>query len=145
MIITTYCKYCGLKIVRYSRKRAICPKCSKNVVKKRFHILKCKICNEEFATDNSQKQTCSTKCQKTPTSSNLGEYYFFRAKNKHKCKRCKNIIYPSGMKTSLHVHHKVPKIFGGNDEESNLICLCVGCHVFVHKHPELNRDFIKIS
>lgn len=33
----------------------------------------------------------------------------------------------------LHVHHIVPVAFGGGDEPSNLIALCVDCHLKRHK------------
>lgn len=35
-----------------------------------------------------------------------------------KCHRC----------TDLHVHHIRAKVFGGTDENENLITLCVACH-----------------
>lgn len=31
-------------------------------------------------------------------------------------------------KTDLHVHHIKAKVFGGTDEDENLITLCLACH-----------------
>lgn len=42
------------------------------------------------------------------------------------CARC-------GSKSSLHVHHKVPRSKGGKDVPANLITLCRRCHGLVHR------------
>ena len=33
---------------------------------------------------------------------------------------------------TIHIHHKIPRSAGGNDNPSNLISLCPSCHSLVH-------------
>ena len=49
-----------------------------------------------------------------------------------KCKLCNK------QTTSLEVHHIIPRIKGGTDDENNLIKICIECHGKVH-----NVDFSK--
>lgn len=39
----------------------------------------------------------------------------------HKCQKCEST-------DRLHVHHLIPKIANGKDDESNLTTLCLRCH-----------------
>lgn len=36
----------------------------------------------------------------------------------------------------LRIHHKTPKIFGGNDDPDNLAILCDRCHKIIHNTPQ---------
>jgi len=40
----------------------------------------------------------------------------------NKCVKCKSAV------KAIHAHHIVPKVFGGSDNEGNLISLCFACH-----------------
>ena len=37
-------------------------------------------------------------------------------------------------KRYLEVHHKVPRVVGGSNDESNLVTLCSACHRLAHEH-----------
>lgn len=55
------------------------------------------------------------------------------------CKKCMR-FHPWGDKT-MHVHHIVPIMDGGTNEESNLITLCWECHAEWHEHCEGTVEF----
>lgn len=50
-------------------------------------------------------------------------------------------------KTSLDIHHIIPKKNNGTNEDDNLICLCPNCHRMAHEKKytieELNNNSIK--
>ncbi len=43
-------------------------------------------------------------------------------------KRDRNQCQKCGATDHLHVHHLIPKIVNGKDEEPNLVTLCLRCH-----------------
>lgn len=47
----------------------------------------------------------------------------------YKCSLCEMINSEYGV---MQVHHIIPVSSGGEDEETNLICLCRTCHIKVH-------------
>ena len=57
-----------------------------------------------------------------------------------RCQHC-------GSMRNLEVHHKQFRSLAGDDEETNLITLCMPCHRAVHEHQEAallhirNRDY----
>lgn len=50
------------------------------------------------------------------------------------CRKCMR-FYPWGGK-AMHVHHIVPIMDGGTNDESNLITLCADCHNEWHQYCE---------
>ena len=61
---------------------------------------------------------------------------------KIKCVMC------SWDKTSLDIHHIIPKCDGGSDDDNNLICVCPNCHRLAHENKytieELKNNSIEI-
>ena len=55
--------------------------------------------------------------------------------------RDNNTCQQCGGVDNLHVHHMIPRAFGGNDNPSNLITLCSGCHAA--KHPYLQASLAR--
>lgn len=48
-----------------------------------------------------------------------------------------------GAKEDIDKHHIIPKIKGGTNEKDNIICLCRGCHMLIHKLGIEGEDNIK--
>jgi len=44
-----------------------------------------------------------------------------RRKQENRCAEC-------GKRTNLQIHHEIPQVFGGKDEQINAIGLCENCH-----------------
>jgi hypothetical protein len=42
-------------------------------------------------------------------------------------------------RNGLHCHHVKRRSQGGTDEASNLVCLCHGCHAWIHDNPAESR------
>lgn len=55
----------------------------------------------------------------SPLPSPIRERIFFR--DKYRCQVCEGRIH-------LSVHHVIPRLEGGSDDEQNLITLCSKCH-----------------
>ena len=57
---------------------------------------------------------------------------------KDACKMC-------GKRTDLELHHIIPKVNGGTDDETNLVCLCSSCHYKLHlmNRSELIKDGVE--
>lgn len=51
-----------------------------------------------------------------------------------KCKLCSKVT------TSLELHHIIPRVKGGTDDENNLIKICIECHGKVHNVDFSKRD-----
>ena len=51
-----------------------------------------------------------------------------RQRDGNRCARC-------GSARDLHVHHRIPRSQGGQDESQVLVTLCVTCHRWAHGHP----------
>ena len=145
MITNRICTKCHANIIIYNQKNVACPFCYPNYRKNKNFVKKvCRICGNIFYTNNTSKKTCSIKCQRTKTRFDLNKFYYFKVKNKFTCKRCGKQIFPNDTTHRLHAHHKIPKEFGGTDNQKNIICLCSGCHAFVHRYPNKNKKFITI-
>lgn len=58
-------------------------------------------------------------------------------RDSNRCKSC------GKSNTLLHIHHKIPKSCGGNDELDNLITLCRDCHKVIEAafNPSQNRIY----
>ena len=69
------------------------------------------------------------------TCQDCGEFHAY--KNKH------GIFLPID-DGQLHVHHIIPVASGGGDEPSNLITLCIDCHLKRHRKKE-NKDNAKMD
>lgn len=54
-------------------------------------------------------------------------------RDNYTCQHC------GATRTSLHVHHIIPREQGGTDELDNLITLCARCHNKVHKSPPMGK------
>lgn len=117
-----FCKWCGSPIIK-GRKAYCCNECrdafrKKTVWGRTRDAYSLRI----LYRDNFTCQDC-------------GEFHAY--KNKH------GIFLPID-DGQLHVHHIVSVAFGGGDEPSNLITLCVDCHLKRHRKKE-NKDNAKMD
>jgi hypothetical protein len=55
-----------------------------------------------------------------------------RARDGNRCSRC-------GSPRNLHVHHRIRRSQGGQDDAQNQITLCAECHIYVHGNPMAAR------
>lgn len=55
------------------------------------------------------------------------------------CRKCMR-FHPWG-NSIMQIHHILPLVDGGDNEEGNLITLCVDCHKEWHEHQEGKADF----
>lgn len=132
--------------------RNICLVCNKTKKYQRCWK-KCRQCNKSFVSNNSVIGFCSFECKKESFNwkyeniyriSSIRKSYQYKIleRDKYTCRRCGN--KKDWGKRGVHVHHIIPRKFGGNESPENLICLCVGCHTAVHKNPKKNKEFIKV-
>ena len=63
----------------------------------------------------------------------------YQATHTPQCKKCMR-FHPWG-NNIMHVHHIVPIVDGGTNDESNLVTLCWECHEEWHAHREDKIDF----
>src|SRR5436190_24330401 len=45
-----------------------------------------------------------------------------------------------GKNPGVHNHHRKRRSQGGDNSHENLMRICVGCHIFVHEHPDLSYE-----
>jgi len=50
------------------------------------------------------------------------------------CIECKSPLSSA----DAHIHHLIPRAFGGGDREDNLITLCDGCHANKHRNLQVS-------
>jgi hypothetical protein len=55
-------------------------------------------------------------------------FKYIKERDNNTCRFC-------GSVEDLQVHHLTPRALGGDNHEDNLICLCSGCHGFLHLNP----------
>ena len=56
-----------------------------------------------------------------------------RERDGYRCQEC-------GKAGILEVHHKIHVRNGGSDELENLVTLCRGCHIDMHRKPRTKRQ-----
>ena len=57
------------------------------------------------------------------------EYLTYEQLISRNCMQC-------GSKNNLHLHHKIPKSYGGTNEIDNLVTLCNKCHLKSHNRKK---------
>lgn len=55
--------------------------------------------------------------------------YEYKKEHEFTCERCMCV----GTSSTMHAHHIVPLLAGGEDTYDNLICLCPECHREIHE------------
>ena len=161
-----YCSQDCTHLARRNREKRICEECGKEFeVKKSIKSIHCSLdckykslskkrnfqkeynceqCGKTFLRKRSSKQKfCSKEC-KFESQKNGFEHYFYTTSEWHKtrslilvrdnftCKSCKK------RQKRLHVHHLIPRMYGGTEDFDNLITLCNKCHIRLHKEMQFN-------
>ena len=144
------CKNCGKSFeVKKSIKSICCSlDCKYELLSKKRNFQKeynCEHCGKTFMRKRSSKQKyCSLQC-KYDHDKNGFDHYFYTTKEWHRtrslvlirdnftCKSC-----GSKFKSKLHVHHLIPKVYGGDESLENLITLCNKCHRKIHLEMDSN-------
>lgn len=143
-MITHDCYKCHRKTYIYSFRREFCYFCcDKTPTKKRFSKNKCFMCQQLFASNKKTKKYCE-ECRTLPKACKLDPWFYLKNKFNNTCQRCGKFVPKRQERWSLHIHHYIPKRFGGTDDESNLRCLCHGCHAHIHRYPSKYPKYIKI-
>lgn len=137
------CRYCNKETYVTFIKSKFCYFCTGELpFKKRFSEYQCEMCEAKFAS-NRKRRFCNS-CSNLPHTTQFDKYYYIKSKYNFTCQRCHKYIPKVNTRWRLHVHHKVPKLFGLDDGEENLKCLCSGCHAHIHRYPEKYPEFITI-
>ena len=105
----------------------------------------CEYCNQPFTPYNKDAQYCSVTCSNKDMARDkdmpnfywairqlLGNETWTETKQKYEQDKC----YKCGATENLHLHHIIPVMAGGTNEEYNLMTLCSSCHKKVEYHTQ---------